>query len=243
MSRWALPWPATFLCLVLHAAPAMGQEAGRAPSALSRDALMVEAALEPELVVSVRYLRRLAGGGSSGGLHAGVGLKLPVYLMGRGSGRVDLLARGRWVGGTGLGVTTTSSVYLARSDNRSGTMHGLGVEVRAAPGYHGELWSVSADLGWQGTLLTHIRHSELVGETFEERHPGAESMDGPVDGWYGSTAHRFRIGVAGARRLTDAFSLRLAAGTLFSRQRQGLFVSFAHGQVPAYLEVSARTAW
>lgn len=219
--------------------PTRAQAGGGFPSAPGSGAVMVGAALEPELIVSIGYLHRLDAGTSPWRLAAGARLKIPPYLLGNGAGRVSVMATGGWIDETGWGATLSSAGYLARDRNRAGTMHGFGIEARAAPGYHGAGWSVAADVGWQGTLVSHIEHSDLVREAFRDRHPGVDH-GGPVDGWYGLTAQRFRFGVMGARKLGDDLSIQLAAGALFSRQRQGLLLSFAHGQVPVYLEASMR---
>lgn len=103
---------------------------------------------------------------------------------------------------------------------------------------------MALDLGWQGTLLTHIRHSAATRATFEDRYPDErEGAQGPHDGWYGATAHRFRFGLAGMRALSDASTLRIALGSLFALQKQGVLFGFDLGQVPVYLETTLCVGW
>ena len=120
----------------------------------------------------------------------------------------------------------------------------LTLELRASPGYHVGRWNAALDLGWQATLLTHIRHSAEARATFEDRYPiGLAGSTGPVDGWYGSTARRVRIGIKGTRALRPGMSLQVAAGSLFALQKHGILFSFDLGQVPSYLETTLHAAW
>lgn len=201
----------------------------------------VQVGVEPHLVLSLGYVQETRAGGDGTRLGVGAGVKVSPYLIGDGVGRLNLILAGRWRPDEPWGVSGAGQLYLARGRNRAATSHGLGVELRIAPGYHGDGWTAAADLGWQGTLLTHIRHSQAAKEAFEDRYgDGAGPADGPVDGWYGSTAHRLRIGLLTERRISDGVRVRAAIGSLFSLQRQGILLGFAHGQVPAYLEASVR---
>jgi hypothetical protein len=218
-----------------------GQSPEADPMRPSPYGYLVQVSLEPQLVVSIAYARRLTPEGSRSSAGLGAGIRFPPYTVADGSVRANLTAVGEWMPHRAWGTTVTSHAFLARGRNRAGTVHGLGLELRAAPGYHADAWSAAADLGWQGTLLSHIEHSEAARESFDERYPdGTPGANGPSDGWYRSTAHRLRIGFAGSRRLTRGMTLQVTAGSLFSLQRQGILVGFAHGQVPVYLETSVR---
>lgn len=213
------------------------------PTATPPNGLFVQFGLEPHLVLSVGYVRGIEAGSDRSNVGVGAGVKVAPYLLKEGAGRLNLLVTGHWHPDSPWGATATAQLYLARSRNRAATAHGFGVEIRVAPGRHGNRWTFAADLGWQGTLLTHIRHGEAARETFEERYPDeAPAEGGPVDGWYGSTAHRFRIGVVTLRSVSDELHVQAAVGTLLSLQRQGILIGFAHGQVPAYLEAAVRWA-
>jgi hypothetical protein len=122
-------------------------------------------------------------------------------------------------------------------------MNGLGLELRATPSRYGSRGTAGLELGWQSALLTHIRHGEATRETFRNRYPGQDEYDGPADGWYGATAHRFRMGLVGVRRLGNHLVLQGAAGTIFSLQRQGIAFGFSHAQVPVYAEALLRVDW
>lgn len=93
------------------------------------------------------------------------------------------------------------------------------------------------DVGWKYTALTHIKHSEETKDTFNDRYPAGENgIDGPWDGWYRSTASRFRLGFAGSRKFGELWRIQIGIGTLLSVQRQGILLGFSHAQVPLYLE-------
>jgi len=238
----------TFACFVLVGT---GQIEAQAPTASpfpdAERVVVVSASLEPHLVLSMGFLNRIAPRDRGGGLGIGAGIRFPPHLVLSGSGRIHLLGTGGWSGEGPWEGSVTSYLFLSRNRNRAGTMHGVGVEVRAQPGYRGERWSAAADLGWQGTLATRITHGTAARDAFEERYPGGppgpENADGPVDGWYRFPAQRFRFGVTTTRALSDRTDLQLGMGALLSRQRQGLLLSFAHAQVPAYVEAGFRTAW
>lgn len=233
--RWILP----LLALLLGSQPARAQAEDAGTSVPPVGVVVVQMALEPHLVMSLGYLRAVGPRRERLDLGVGASLKVSPYLLGRGAGRLSLVTAGRWVANSGWGVAAASEAYLARGRNRSGTIHGIGLELRSAPGYYGERWGVAADLGWQATLVSHVRHSAEAREAFEDRYAdGTSGGDGPVDGWYGSTAHRARLGLEATRSLADGASLRVAAGSRFSLQRQGILLGFAHGQVPVYLEAS-----
>lgn len=239
-SRLAL---ALLMPALLSARPAESQSLPPWLGAAPPTGLIVQVGLEPQLVVSTGYLWGVHAGGHRSHFGVGTGLKVAPYLLKEGALRVHMIVAGRWQADSNWGATGTTQLYLARSRNRTATAHGLGMEVRLAPGRHGDRWGLAADLGWQGTLITHIRHGEEARETFEERYPDhVTAADGPVDGWYGSTAHRFRIGFLTSRNVSDGLDVQAAAGSLFSLQRQGILLGFAHGQVPAYLEAAVRWA-
>ncbi len=214
------------------------------PLAASRHSIVVEVALEPEPVVSFDYLFGLGGLDRRHGISVGAGVKVPTTVFSNNAWRVHLItsthsrSRDHW------GVTLTALGYLGHNRNRAGEIHGFGSELRAAPGYYGSRWTAALDLGWQGTLLSHIQHSAETRTTFEDRYPpGVNGIAGPKDGWYDSTAHRFRIGLSGARRLADRTALHVALGSLFARQKQGVFFGFDFAQIPVYLETSLRVGW
>jgi hypothetical protein len=227
--------------LVVHA---QSRRVGITPLAASRQSIIVKLALEPELVVSLDYIRRLGAPDRRNGISVGAGVKVPTTLISNDAWRMHLLTSTHWGPRDHWGANLTALGFLSHNRNRAGEIHGFGIELRAAPGYYGSRWIAALDLGWQGTLLSHIQHSAETRATFEDRYPpGVNGLAGPKDGWYGSTAHRFRIGLAGAHKLADHTALQVALGSLFARQKQGVFLGFDFAQIPVYLETSLCVGW
>lgn len=194
-------------------------------------------ALEPEIVVSVNYTYGISKSGSSPCFRVGGGIKLPTTLFSHSAWRVHLIGSANWQNDRNWGIIVNSLYYLVHNSNRAGAISGLGVELRANPGYYGENWIAALDLGWQCTVASHIKNSAETKSTFEDRYSeGVTGIGGPKDGWYGLTANRFRIGFMGSHPFSDKFALNIALGTLFAYQKQGLFASFDFAQLPVYFE-------
>jgi hypothetical protein len=210
----------------------------------------VGAGLEPELVMSLGYAYRFGELTTGLQVQIGAGVAVPPYRLGNGSGRISGLVAIDWQPSTQHSASRWGGrlallPYYARNQNEAGTMDGLGLELRLMPLHRGNRWTNGVDLGWQGTLLTHIRHSNRVWNTFQERYPGVANSNfpGPIDGWYGATVQRFRLGYSVGRRLGQYVNWQFSAGSLVSLQQQGILLSFAHGQIPLYLETDFVVGW
>ncbi len=243
MTRGRLRILASVTALGAH--PAAAQTMAGWPQSEAGNVAVVEAGFEPELFLSIGYLHSLSSRGPGPRLWAGAGLKAaPLALFRHGAWRLDGLMAADWRAATGFGVAATGAIYTAHDRNDTGELYGLGMEVRAVPGYGGARWQAGLDLGWQGTLLTHVRSSDLVSRTFGDRYPpGAGGIAGPHDGWYGSTAHRFRLGLRAAWAVNDRLAFSLGLGALAAYQRQGVLVSFDLAQIPFYVDSGVRIGW
>lgn len=231
---------AVLAALVACAAPAGAQPAPPLRDWTSRHLIGLSMSLEPHWTVSLRYGYRLSTAGSGPEVRIGGGVQIPPLIAGRGIGKAFVGSSVVW-GGDRWGAVVDVDAFVARTENRGGSMEGFGVELRAAPGAHRARWSAALDVGWQGTLLTRIRHSEATREAFEDRYPSGEGeYEQPFDGWYRSTAHRFRAGVTVTRTLADGTVLQLAVGSIFNIQDDGIRLSFDLAQVPAYLEAAVQ---
>lgn len=238
MNRFVIACCYVLLVLVFGVHHAQAQPVMAPPYAGSQHRILVGVAVEPAVVLSLGYVSDI-GAGRLVGLSVGGGVKVPTTVFRNRAWRAHFITAAHWRPEAHWGTTITSKFYLARNHNRAGTMHGLGLELRAAPGYYGTRWSATLDLGWQGTLLAHVRHSAATRATFQDRYPdGRNRTQGPLDGWYSSTAHRFRFGIAGMRTLTSGSVLQVALGGLFALQKQGVLFGFDLGQVPIYFETS-----
>jgi hypothetical protein len=229
----------------LAQAPTLIHPAGGA----ARGAVSVGVSVEPAVVLTVGYLRRVgpAPGGGRDGTRVGVRLKLPTTALRNEAWRLDLLGTASRGGGRGWAAPVTGALYAVHDRNRAGAMLGFGTELRVAPGRYGARGALALDLGWQATLRTRVRHSPASRATFDDRYPhGADpaaGLAGPIDGWYGHTASRWRLGLAATRAARERAVLQFAVGALVAPQRQGVVLGFDLGQLPFYTEAGVRLAW
>lgn len=209
-----------------------------------RQQVFIGTGLEPEWVCTIGYTHLVGEGDKDIDLHLGGNIKFAPIIVTNGAWRGNFITAVDWKMRERLRTVLISSIYLAHDRNRAGIMNGLGFDFRVLPAYYGKKWVKGLDLGWQYTLLTHIRHSAEAKETFSERYPAhINGLAGPKDGWYGATANRFRIGFAGRRALGSHLSFQFSAGSLLAVQKQGIVMSFSHAQVPIYLESGLTFGW
>jgi hypothetical protein len=219
------------------------------PTGTARGAFTVGVGVEPAVVLTLGYLRRVgpAPRGGGDGTRVGVRLKLPTTALRNEAWRLDLLGTASPGSGRGWAAPVIGVVYAVHDRNRAGAMLGFGTELRVAPGRYGSHGAVALDLGWQATLRTRVRHSTASRATFDDRYPvgvdSASGIAGPVDGWYGHTASRWRLGVAASRGAGESAVFQFAAGALVAPQRQGVLLGFDLGQLPFYTEAGVRLAW
>lgn len=250
-------WLATLALAIAAPGAVMAQSPGAviAPGTAppAGEVFTVGVVLDPGPAVTLGYLHRVGGApGAAGdrgrsGTYVGARLKLPTTVWRNEAWRLDLSSATTIGGAHPWAVPVSGAVYLAHGRNRAGTMLGVGTELRAAPGRYGLHGSLALDLGWQVAWRTRIHHSAESRDAFGERYPddGGESagVAGPRDGWYGWTANRWRLGVAGSRAVGSRTVLQFAAGALVARQRQGVVLGFDLAQLPFYLELGAVRDW
>lgn len=205
------------------------------PQDTSRNRIFVGTGLEPELVATIGYLRVLGRPGKTVDMSMGGSIKSAVLIF-TNAWRVNFTTNATWTMRKNWRSIIGSNIYLVHNDDRAGIMNGIGFELRASPGHYGKKWMKGFDLGWQHTAFTHIKHAAAAKDAFNERYPTSHMVEGPIDGWYGATANRFRLGVAGARKISSHWMLQVTVGSMFSIQKQGILLGFSHAQVPVYLE-------
>ena len=236
-------------CLLLTAAVLLGSFGHAAAQVLAvespRDAALgFGVAIEPEALVLGDALHALPTGEPRVSLALGGGFKAAVLLPARADVRVHALLQAIYRPGARWELGCMLQLFAAHAKNDAARSFGLGAELRCQPTYRLAAYRLGLDLGWQSTLGAHVAHTALSRRTFELRYPDAASDGGgPSDGWYALTAQRARLGLYVDRNLAARWGLRLALGTLFALQRQGLYVGFNVAQLPLYLELAARHAW
>jgi hypothetical protein len=88
-----------------------------------------------------------------------------------------------------------------------------------------------------------IKNSEAVKDTYRLDYLDCVNPIEPIDGWYKSTGSRFKLGVMVGRPICSNIDLQLELGSWVIMQKQGLIISFAHAQVPAYFNGQINITW
>lgn len=226
--------------LLLAPADRAASEDSSSPThgARSRNRLLAHVGIEPELVSWLGYAHSRLSNDARTELGLGANMKLAPVTIETAAFRLNLLAFARKLTPARWGVMAALLPYLVHENNEAGQFWGTGAELRVHPGYFERNWTLALDLGWQATVLTHIEHSAMVRQTFQQRYPDEAARESePRDGWYAFTAHRFRVGLGGAYASSSRFALSAGLGSLFSPQKQGAILLFSVGQVPLYAEL------
>jgi hypothetical protein len=194
--------------------------------------------MEPEWVSTIGYRHLVSTKENKLDFYLGGSFKFPPLLVEKGVLRLNLTQGLTHIISSNWSGLMTNDFYMANSTDRAGKILGLGFDLMGALVYKGKKnWSKGLVFGWQQTLLSHITHSEATKNTFIERYPNADYSKGPKDGWYKHTASRLRLGYQTGKEINKNSSIELGFGALLSLQKQGVVLSFAHGQVPLFLSV------
>jgi hypothetical protein len=120
-------------------------------------------------------------------------------------------------------------------------------ELNLRPGYYDRRGSFSAHLGYRTSIVTWVKHSELVKATFDNRYmPGSNAdlkNDEPIDGGYGFSSHRLRIGVDGGVQAAERVGFYFGAGYQWVPQPRGIFYNPKVGAWPFYADVGMDVRW
>jgi hypothetical protein len=189
--------------------------------------------LEPQLTSSLQYAYRVTPAGGPYRSFAGLGVKIPPLIARLANWRVHAIWMHQWQVNDRWALTVNVLPYVSRATDQAGSITGGGVELRGMPLHYGARWTTGIDLGWQATIFSYVTHSQITRRTFQDRYP---TETGPVNGWYRLTAQRFRLGFLAGRRINRRAAVQFNVGSLFSIQRQGILLGFAHAQFPLYAE-------
>ena len=110
------------------------------------------------------------------------------------------LEAARW---KGLALPLRLDGVVRMLSNRSVRAVGLGTELWAMPGWYAERWFAAAELGWDQSWTTHLRHSEAYRTVIYE---------GVHDGWYRVPGFTLRYGARVGGLVTPFLELWLRAG-------------------------------
>lgn len=214
------------------------------PDEILPNQVFVDFGFEPEVVTTIGYTQMVKKYGGKADIRLGASVKFAPLIVSHGAWRINLISVTDWKMSRNWGTTINTSIYNVHNKDRLGVMDGLGFEIRPSIFHYGSNWTHGIDFGWQHTALLHISQSEEVKDTYNERYPdGVSGLTGPTDGWFGSTANRFRLGYVTSTRIDPHFRLQLEIGSLISLQKQGIVIGFSHGQVPLYFESLLAYQW
>jgi hypothetical protein len=173
-------------------------------------------------------------------VRAEVGARVPVVLAPGAWELTGGLATVRALTGA-VGVRAEAHTGLARASDVTGVQLGWVVDLGASPGWYRANAHVAADLGWRGSVATHLHHSDTVRALFDDRYPGSGAA-GPRDGWYALGAHGARFG-ARAGGAVGPVGIGGAAGFAWTRQRGGLVGNGMLGEIPFYGTLEVAWSW
>lgn len=153
-------------------------------------------------------------------LEAGTELDMPVYK--------------------GFHIPCYAGLFIMNQRQVLGSFFSFGGSFTAAPGLYLQGGHIAVETGIEHVFVTRIVHSSVVKKTFSGRHEDRPDVSSPLDGIYGSTATRFRLGLSSSLALGRVFSLQLNGGLLLTPSIGiGLFEGMPFGLLPFYSELGA----
>jgi len=179
----------TILSALAFATPARAQEVTRMPDA-AKQSVGLETGLENAFIARATYAHRVD-----------LGFTPDARLFGRFTLPFVNPDLGDW--GVDFGVRASASVWgdlrfslgvaplLRRSVNEVFSATAAGIGATALLGYESASWGLSAELGYEQVLATHLSHSARYRDT---------TYADAKDGWYSITGSTARAGLRGGVR-------------------------------------------
>lgn len=98
----------------------------------------------------------------------------------------------------------SAKVYgiFRRHETKMVRMVNFGSEMAAIAGYYKPTWHIAGELGFDKSINTHLKHSELMKGNF----PSIK------DGWYIPSGGHFYYGIQGSKTIKNSFDLALRVG-------------------------------
>ena len=100
--------------------------------------------------------------------------------------------------------TFSAKVYgvFRRHQTKLVRMVGFGSELSALVGYYKPTWHLAGELGFDKSIVTHLKHSDVMRENFSKIS----------DGWFIPSGGHFFYGIQGSKTIGNRFELSLRAG-------------------------------
>jgi hypothetical protein len=213
------------------------------PAAQNKHLVFANSGLEPQVITTIGYRQLIREFDNDNRLYLGGSVKSAPLAKIFQAWRLNLNQTMEIKLTSNWHTIFNNAFYLAFSENRAGTMNGLGFKLNAAAIHKKNKWSKGIIAAWQHTAFSKIKHSEAVKDSYRLGYHQNDNPLGPFDGWYKSTGNRFKLGVVAGRPIFNNIDLQMELGSLVVIQKQGLIVSFAHAQVPAYFNVQVVYWW
>ena len=128
-------------------------------------------------------------------------------------GQIELLKRNTFI--------TSASLYgtFNKHETTLVKMTSFGSETSIVSGFYKSNWHIAAELGFNKSIVTNLKHSEAL----------KENLPMINDGWYQSTAGYFFYGVQGSKTIGEKIelSLRLGATNAQGKDRNALLPYYA----------------
>ncbi len=157
--------------------------------------------MTPAPIIELKYSHSVYANVLNQNASYSVSIILPVFLLEnldtyqvKVGGETTVFSKGNF------SVNGNLTMGYNRTKNSNGVFTGLGNEIGLRPLYSVKHWSFGPIFEWRSTYATHIRHSELVKDTFKERYQpnNATSLvvNGPEDGWYHTKSSHLSFGLS-----------------------------------------------
>lgn len=205
--------------------------------------LFLNLTLEPEWEATLGYLHRIGRPDHKGGFYLGSSIEVAPLIQISRAWRFNFTQAVAFPLSPKWKTVVSNDFFIAHNKNRAGAMNGFGFELKGAAITTDKKWNKGVEAGWQFTAFTHIRHAKATKGMYREIYPEEDLINGPVNGWYGATASRIRLGFITQTRLGPAMRLNLSAGTLIAIQKQKILLAFPYAQVPVYFNTQITYSW
>lgn len=202
------------LSMLVVAMPARAQEVTQMPKNTVQ-AVGVEGGFESAFIARAIYTRRVDIDFVPDARLYGR-FTLPVVRPDFGDWAIDGGLRTTPLAWSDLRLAILAGPITRHTENKVFTATAIGLDATILAGYEGPDWGLSAELGYEQILATHIKNTDLYKRTI---YPDAK------DGWYSITASTAHAGLRGGARF-GRVEIGLRAGVQATGHFQPLMPPF-----------------
>ena len=114
----------------------------------------------------------------------------------RAGGQIELFEH------NGFSVSTGLRGNFKSYETQMVKISSFGTEISALAGYYKPTWHIAGEVGFDKSITSHLKHSEIMNDNYTEIE----------DGWYVPSGGYFYYGIQGSKTLTRQLELSLKAG-------------------------------